>query len=102
MAIIRACSYNATIQLPSDPDDYSAIQVTVSQEGVEINKDESELEIRDDNCVVLKLDQTETKQFTACKNAFIQVRLYKSQYDAPGSKIWSVEVCPSLNEDVLP
>ena len=101
MAITKACSYKATIQLPEDPSEYSAIQVTISQENLEIIKTKQQLDI-DENTVILKLDQSETKQFTACKKAFIQIRLYKSQYEAPGSKIFAVDVCPSLNEDVLP
>ena len=101
MSMIRACSYQATIQLPDAAANYSAILVTVSQEDVQINKSKPEL-ILNDNQVTIMLDQTETKQFVACKSAYLQIRCYKSQYEAPGSKIWSIAVFPSLNEEVLP
>lgn len=101
MAILRACSYQATIELPEPPENYTAILVTLSQEGVTIEKDQSSLTF-DGNNVIFKLDQTETKQLAACKKAFMQVRCYKSQYEAPGSKVWVLDVCASLNEDVLP
>lgn len=101
MAIIRACSYQATIELPEPPENYSAILVTLSQEEVTIEKDLDDLTL-EENSVIVKLDQEETKQFTACKNVYMQVRCYKSQYEAPGSKVWVIGVCASLNEEVLP
>ena len=101
MAIRRACSYTATIQTPEDPTTYSAILVTVAQNGTNIfNKDESDL-VFDDGKILLQLDQTETKQLSCGKKAFIQVRCYKSQYEAPGSAVWAVDVCPALNDEVL-
>ena len=102
MAMIRACSYTATIRTPEDPTTYSAILVTFQQDGVNIiEKDESDVTF-EDNTVIVQLDQTETKQFACHKKCFIQIRCYKAQYNAPGSCIWAIDVCPSLNDEVLP
>lgn len=101
MSMIRACSYTATIQTPEDPTTYSAILVTFQQDGVNvIEKDETELTF-DGNTVIVKLDQSETKQFVCGKKCFLQIRCYKAQYNAPGSKIWAIDVCPALNDEVL-
>lgn len=101
MSIRRACSYNATIQLPEAPSNYSAIMVTFMQNGTNLfNKNKSDLVV-DTNTVTVRLDQSETKQFTAGIRAFMQVRCYKSQYEAPGSVVWAIIVEPSLNETVL-
>jgi len=101
MAFRRACSYTATIQTPEAPSNYSAILVTFAQDGTNIiEKDETEITIGDVN-IVVQLDQTETKQFVCGKKLFLQVRCYKSQYEAPGSAIWALDVCPVLNDEVL-
>ena len=101
MAFRRACSYTATIQTPEAPSNYSAILVTFAQDGANIiEKDETEITIGDVN-IVVQLDQSETKQFACGKKAFLQVRCYKSQYEAPGSAIWAFNVCPVLNDEVL-
>ena len=101
MAFRRACSYTATIQTPEAPSNYSAILVTFAQDGTNIiEKDETEITIGDVN-IVVQLDQSETKQFACGKKAFLQVRCYKSQYEAPGSAIWSFDVCPVLNDEVM-
>ena len=101
MAFRRACSYTATIQTPEAPSNYSAILVTFAQDGTNIiEKDETEITIGDVN-IVVQLDQTETKQFACGKKLFLQVRCYKSQYEAPGSAIWALDVCPVLDDEVL-
>lgn len=101
MAFRRACSYTATIQTPEAPSNYSAILVTFAQDGTNIiEKDETEITIGEAN-IVVQLDQTETKQFACGKKAFLQVRCYKSQYEAPGSAIWALDVCPVLDDEVL-
>lgn len=101
MSIRRACSYVATITLKDEAESYNALLVTVSQNRQQIiNKTKSELEL-DGMKVKLKLTQEETLRFSAGKLAQIQLRAYKSPYVAPGSKIWTVEVLPSLNEEVL-
>lgn len=104
MAIKRACSYTATIQLPEAPSYYSAIIVTFGQGGTKnlITKDKTALVPNEaDKTVVVQLTQAETKQFAACEKAFMQIRCYHGTYDAPGSRIWAIDVCPSLNEEVL-
>ena len=120
MAIIRACSYSATIKLPEDPANYSKILVTFQQNGTNIlEKDQSEVTIDSENtAVIVKLTQEETKLFSAGEIVvplnqgetgvywssgfvFLQIRCYKSAYEAPGSKIWKVQVYPALNDEVL-
>ena len=118
MAIIRACSYSATIKLPEDPANYSKILVTFQQnENNILEKDQSEVTIDSENsAVIVKLTQEETKLFSAGEISvplnqgevfwssgftFLQIRCYKSAYEAPGSKIWKVQVYPALNDEVL-
>ena len=104
MAIKRACSYTSTIQLPEAPSYYSAIVVTFGQGGNRtlITKNKSALVLDESKkTAVVQLSQTETKLFEACEKAFMQIRCYHSTYDAPGSRIWAIDVCPSLNEEVL-
>lgn len=105
MAIIRACSYEATITLPEDPANYSSILITFQQDGTNlIEKTEDSAGVTLDSAeqkVVVKLDQTETKQFACANSAFLQIRCYKSQYEAPGSMIWKIPVYPVLNDEVL-
>lgn len=101
MSIRRVCSYSATIQTPVDPSTYSAIVVTFAQAGETIvSKNKSALTLGA-NSITVNLDQSETKLFDPTKNALMQVRCYKSQYDAPGSEIWAIRVDPALNEDIL-
>lgn len=101
MSIRRACSYNATIELPEAPSHYSKILVSFGQDGdILINKDESELVITETD-VTVRLTQAETKSFTAGMLAFLQVRCYASTYDAPGSACWQLWVEPAINDTVL-
>lgn len=102
MAMIRACSYTATIQAPEDPTNYSAILVTFQQDGTNIiEKTEDDVTFEDNN-IIVQLDQDETKQFTCGKKCFLQIRCYKSQYVAPGSSIWAIDVRPALDDVTLP
>lgn len=102
MAIIRACSYTATIQTPEAPTNYSAILITFAQDGTNlITKTESDVTF-DENKVIVQLDQSETKTFTCGKKAYLQIRCYESQYNAPGSMVWAIDVYPALNDEVLP
>lgn len=104
MAIRRVCTWQATITLPEESSNYTAIVVTVSQDGRNIiNKRNGDtgLTINTDD-VVLNLTQEETSQFEAGKTAQLQIRAYHDIYDAPGSRIWSVDVYDSLNKEVLP
>ena len=102
MGMIRACSYTATIQTPQDPTDYSSILITFAQGGNTIlQKDETDV-LFDGNKVVIQLDQEETKSFTCGKKAYIQIRCYESQYNAPGSAIFAIDVWPALDDQILP
>ena len=103
MAMIRACSYTATIQASTDPEEYSAILVTFQQDGENlIEKDETQVTFDEGNKIIVQLDQDETKLFECCKKCFIQIRCYKAQYDAPGSAIWAIDVKPALDDVTLP
>ena len=101
MAIKRACSYQATIRTPKAPDTYSSILVTFQQDNENlIQKDLSELEC-DENYVIVNLTQEETALFTALIPAYLQIRCYAAEYDAPGSKIWPIDVYPALDDQIL-
>lgn len=102
MAIIRACSYTATIQTPEAPTEYSAILVTFAQDSTNIiQKTQDDVTIDNAN-IVVQLDQSETAQLECGKKCFLQVRCYKSQYEAPGSSIWAIDVRPALDDTILP
>ena len=101
MAIKRACSYQATIKTPKAPDTYSSILVTFQQDGVNlISKDLTDLTC-DENYVIVNLNQEETKLFQATIPAYLQIRCYAGEYDAPGSKIWPLDVYPALDDQIL-
>ena len=102
MAMIRACSYTATIQAPEDPTTYSAILVTFAQDGENIIEKTEEDVTFEDNNIIVQLDQEETKQFACGKKCYIQIRCYKAQYNAPGSSVWAIDVRPALNDEILP
>lgn len=101
MAFRRACSYEATIKTPVDPSNYSAILVTFKQDGTTVQKDLNDLTLTATS-VVVKLTQAETAAFTANKKVRLQIRCYAAEYDAPGSKIWSLPVEDALDDEVLP
>lgn len=102
MAIRRACSYQANIKTPEAPTEYSAILVTFQQrQNNLINLGLSDL-VLDGELVTVRLDQDQTKLFEAGVPAFLQIRCYKSQYVAPGSQAWALDVYPALNDVTLP
>ena len=102
MAIIRCCSYTAGIKTPIDPDEYSEILVTFSQNKKQIIvKNKAALTLQED-AVKVQLTQEETALFSAPGTALLQLRAYKSEYDAPGSKMWAIPVYPTNNEEILP
>ena len=101
MAIIRACSYQATIKTPKAPSTYSEILVTFQQNKVNlISKGLGALET-DENYVTVNLNQEETKLFTENIPAYLQIRCYAEEYDAPGSKVWPLDVYPALDDQIL-
>ena len=103
MAMIRACSYEATIQLPENAENYSAILVTFQQGGTNlVEKTEEDVTITEDGKILVQLDQSETKLFECGQNCYMQVRCYKAQYNAPGSMVWAISVWPALDDTVLP
>lgn len=102
MGLRIACSYKATIQMPESPANYSAILVTFAQNGQNlIDLDKTQLQTDGQN-VIVQLDQNQTNLFEEGVPAFLQIRAYKSQYEAPGSRVWPLDVWPSLNREVLP
>ena len=99
--MIRACSYSCTIKPPKDPAEYSAVLVTVAQDGVNlINKDLSDLEISGAS-YILTLTQQETKLFTAGKPAWLQMRCFISDDDVDGHVPYPIDVFPALNDQIL-
>ena len=101
MAIIRACSYSCSIKTPEAPSEYSKILVSIAQNGQTlINKTQAELQTTASS-VIMQLTQEETKLFKAPGRAFLQVRCYKSTYNAPGSKLFAIDVWPANNDEVL-
>ena len=101
MGIRRACSYSATIKTPKDPSSYSEILVTFQQNKTNlISKHLEDLTVSGDS-IVVKLNQTETKQFVAGKPAFLQIRCYAAEYDAPCSAAWPLDVRPALDDSIL-
>ena len=105
MAIIRACSYNCSIKTPQAPSEYSEILVSFSQnQNTLINKALSDgdggLDTTAD-AVQVHLSQEDTALFEAPGVAYMQIRCYKSTYDAPGSKLFQIPVIPALNDEIL-
>lgn len=99
--IIRACSYKATIKLPEAASTYSKILVTFAQDGaILVEKNKSDLTI-DNDTVVVNLTQAETKLFNPSLLAMMQVRCFDSAYNAPGSVVFGIKVCPALDDEVL-
>lgn len=102
MAIRQACSYQATVKMPEAAANYSAILVTFAQEQqnlITLGADDLEIDGQD---IIIKLDQSQTSLFAAGIPAFLQVRAYKSQYVAPGSPAWAIDVLPALDPRILP
>lgn len=104
MAIRRACSYKAIFTTAEDPANYSAILITIQQNGQNIiNKSLGDAGVSiEEDTVVLELNQQETSQFVAGITALIQIRCYESEYNAPGSAVFGVEVGRALNDEILP
>lgn len=101
MGIRRACSYSATIKTPKKPSTYSEILVTFQQNKTNlISKHLADLTVSGDS-IVVKLNQRETAQFVAGITAFLQIRCYAAEYDAPGSAAWPLDVWPALDDTIL-
>jgi hypothetical protein len=101
MGIRRACSYKAVFKTPVAPSNYTKILVTVQQDGINlITKNKSDLTLTS-TTATMNLTQAETAQFESGKRAYIQIRCYKAAYDAPGSKVWPVDVWPALDDQIL-
>ena len=101
MSLVRACSYQASIKTPAAPDTYSAILVTFQQDGDNlISKTLEDLEC-DETYVYVNLNQEETKLFKASIPVYLQIRCFASEYEAPGSKVWPLDVFPALDDQIL-
>lgn len=111
--IHRAGTYPATIKTPKAPTEYSAIQVTFSQnqqvlvtkelgdEGLTINGDAVEVVLTQEE--TLRFQPSAGSPMGAVKNApaFLQIRCYASDLDAPASACWPIPVYDSLTQEVL-
>lgn len=101
MGLRRACTYQATIRTPKAPSNYSKFLLTIQQNGQNlINKTQADLQT-DATSVIVTLTQAETAQFVAGVPALLQLRCYASADEAPGSKAWSIDVYPALNDQIL-
>lgn len=100
MAFRRACTYAVNITPPETPATYSNALVTFKQDNVVINKGIADLTI-DGGDFVVNLTQEETALFTAGKRAWLQMRLFASATNAPGSPEYPIDVLPVLNDAIL-
>lgn len=101
MGLRRACSYKANITLPKTASTYSAILITIQQDGQNlVSKTKSQL-TTSGSTVTMNLTQEETRQFEAGIPAYLQIRCFASATDAPGSACWPVEVWPALDDQIL-
>lgn len=109
--IKRACSYTAVIKCAIDPTEYTRILVTFSQDQqIVIEKTESQMLVSSDG-IIVNLSQDETLQFRPTGKSvmgrrtgspvYMQIRAYKSTYEAPGSKQFALEVVDCQSEEVL-
>lgn len=97
----RATTHTFSFLLPREANYYSELLVTISQDEEQIiNRRKNELRLEGTK-VSITLTQEETLRFVAGVPAKIQIRAYANATDAPGSRIWTVPVFPSLNEEVL-
>lgn len=112
MAIIRACTWGASIATPENPDNYNEILVLFAQaQDVLIRKEKSDLSLTAEG-VHVSLSQEETAMFKPSKPsprgthigpaAYMQIRVYKTDDDAPGSESWKIDVVDSLSDEILP
>ena len=109
--IIRACTWGASIPTPEDPANYSQIVVLLSQSQEVLVRKETEDLTLSESGVHVDLTQEETKLFKpSIKSplgthigppAFMQIRAYKSDTDAPGSACWAIDVQDSLSDEIL-
>ena len=111
--IRRACSYAATITTPEAPTEYSEIRATFAQDqqivyNFTLNDDEMRME---EDGVIVMLAQEQTAAFKPSAGSpmgrqlggpvYLQLRCYKSRYEAPGSKTWEIPVFDSENTEVM-
>lgn len=101
MGFRRACSYICRITPPEAPATYSDVLVTFQQNMTNlVTKDLTDLTV-EDGAFIVKLTQAETKLFAAGVQAYLQIRCYAAEYNAPGSACWPIDVLPSLNDEIL-
>ncbi len=97
----RACSHQITVQTPKPPDTYSDMLAVIAQDEENLFiKDLSQLETTD-TCVIINMNQQDTKKFKAGIPAYFQLRCYASEYDAPGTAEFQLEVWPVLDARIL-
>ena len=100
--IHRAGTYPATIKTPKAPTEYSAIQVTFSQnQQVLVTKELVEVVLTQEETLLFQ--PSAGSPMGAVKNppAFLQIRCYASDLEAPASACWPIAVYDSLTSNVL-
>jgi len=101
MGIRRACSYCVRIKTLEPPDNYSDVLVTIQQKNRNIiSKTLASLD-SDDTYIIMRLNQSETRELEAGIPTYLQFRGYIEEYNAPGSKCWPIEVQPALDDRIL-
>lgn len=107
----RACSYNVAVATSVDARTYSKILVTFAQDQeILITKTEADFDVQEAGFTV-QLSQEETLQFRPSLKSvmgrrigspvYMQVRAYRTNYDAPGSDNYEIDVIDSHSEEVL-
>lgn len=111
--IHRAGTYPATFKTPLPPAQYSKIRVSFSQnQQLLIEKENGDTGVTLNAVTVeVVLTQAETLLFRPSvpspmggqtgAPAFVQIRCYKSDLDAPASACWVVPVYDALNQQVM-
>ena len=109
--IKRACSYSAVIRCAIDPTEYSRILVTFSQDQqILVEKEKNQMTVTSEG-IIVELSQEETLRFRPSGKSimgrrtgspvYMQIRAYRSTYDAPGSKQFMLNVVDTQSEEVL-
>lgn len=95
-------SYKATVKTPRTPREYTKIQIDISQNGTVLFTQTLSGNSRPTGeTITVQLTQQQTGNFIPGDPAYLQVRCFASAYDAPASRIWPLDVWPSLTSNIL-
>lgn len=100
MGFRRACSYAVEFKPPKAPAEYINAVVSIKQDNLIVEKWLSDLTI-DGDCFEAVFSQQETRQFTAGKSAWIQIRCFISDTDVTASREEPIDVLPVINDAII-